>query len=60
MARASFDGQTQTLMKRTEDIVESLIFSSRWVQAPAYVGLILGSALYTYKFLEELKGIWLC
>lgn len=45
-------------MKKIEDIFESIIFASRWIQAPIYGGLIIGSILYTYKFLVEL--IHLC
>ena len=41
-------------MKKMETIFEGIIFASRWVQAPIYGGLILGSVLYTYKFLVEL------
>lgn len=45
-------------MKRIENIFEGIIFSSRWVQAPIYGGLIVGAVLYAYKFLAEL--IHLC
>lgn len=45
-------------MKKIENAFEIFIFSSRWVQAPVYGGLIVGSMLYTYKFLVEL--IHLC
>lgn len=45
-------------MKKIENIFEGIIFSSRWVQAPIYAGLIVGSILYAYKFLIEL--IHLC
>lgn len=41
-------------MKKLENIFESFIFSSRWIQAPIYAGLIIGAVLYTYKFLVEL------
>jgi uncharacterized protein (TIGR00645 family) len=41
-------------MKKIESFFEFIIFSSRWVQAPIYAGLIVGSLLYTYKFLVEL------
>lgn len=44
--------------RKVESIIEKIIFSSRWVQAPLYVGLIVGGVLYAYKFLEEL--IHLC
>lgn len=45
-------------MKAFERGFESVIFASRWVQAPAYAGLIIASVVYTYKFLLEL--IHLC
>jgi uncharacterized protein (TIGR00645 family) len=45
-------------VRQTSGVVESVlewtIFSSRWIQAPLYVGLIMGSILYTYKFLVDL------
>lgn len=41
-------------MKKLENIFEVIIFSSRWIQAPIYGGLIIGAMLYTYKFLMEL------
>jgi uncharacterized protein (TIGR00645 family) len=31
-----------------------VIFSSRWLQAPLYVGLIFALAAYVYRFLKEL------
>jgi uncharacterized protein (TIGR00645 family) len=37
--------------KRT---LASLIFLSRWLQAPLYVGLILAQGVYVYRFLLEL------
>ncbi|MEK6624119.1 MAG: TIGR00645 family protein [Bdellovibrionota bacterium] len=45
-------------MKRFESLFETIIFSSRWIQAPIYFGLIIGALLYTYKFALEL--IHLC
>lgn len=45
-------------MKKMEGLFEAIIFSSRWIQAPIYGGLIVGAILYTYKFLVEL--IHLC
>ena len=45
-------------MKKLESFFESVVFSSRWIQAPIYGGLIIGAILYTYKFLVEL--IHLC
>jgi uncharacterized protein (TIGR00645 family) len=40
-----------------ENIIEYLVFASRWIQAPIYLGLILGSLLYVYKFMEELASL---
>lgn len=40
--------------KPIEKAVETFIFSSRWIQAPLYAGLIVASVLYTYKFGLEL------
>jgi uncharacterized protein (TIGR00645 family) len=40
-----------------ESLVEYLVFASRWFQAPIYLGLIIGSGLYVYKFMQELAGI---
>ncbi|UOF02909.1 TIGR00645 family protein [Bdellovibrio reynosensis] len=47
-----------TVSKKIENLFEGIIFSSRWIQAPIYGGLIVGAVLYTYKFLVEL--IHLC
>jgi uncharacterized protein (TIGR00645 family) len=40
-----------------ESIVEYMVFASRWVQAPVYLGLIFGGLLYVYKFMEELTRL---
>ena len=40
-----------------ENMTEYIIFASRWVQAPMYLGLVFGSILYLYKFFEELWHI---
>jgi len=37
-----------------ENTTEYLIFAARWFQAPIYLGLVIGTGLYTYKFMEEL------
>ena len=42
------------MLKRIENVFESVIFASRWIQAPIYGGLIVASLLYTYKFTLEL------
>jgi uncharacterized protein (TIGR00645 family) len=40
-----------------EQTIEYSIFASRWLQAIVYLGLIVGSGLYVYKFMEELARL---
>jgi len=35
----------------------ALIFGSRWLQLPLYLGLILAQCVYVYKFLKELTRL---
>jgi len=39
---------------RFEHVFETVVFASRWIQAPLYAGLIIAECLYAYKFLTEL------
>lgn len=41
-------------MSRHLQRMEALIFFSRWLQAPLYLGLILAQGVYVYKFMVEL------
>lgn len=45
--------------KGIEEVVEYSIFASRWLQAVVYLGLIVGSGLYLFKFMEELATLGL-
>lgn len=40
-----------------ENGIEYIIFASRWLQAPLYLGLIIVQAIYTYKFIYEIFHI---
>ncbi len=40
-------------MKKLEHLVESLIFNSRWLLAPFYLGLVLGIIMLLVKFVQE-------
>lgn len=40
--------------QRIEHSFETVVFASRWIQAPLYGGLIIAELLYAYKFLNEL------
>jgi uncharacterized protein (TIGR00645 family) len=40
--------------RRTLSPLADLIFLSRWLQAPLYVGLIVAQVVYVYRFLLEL------
>ncbi len=34
--------------------IEAFLFSSRWLQAPLYLGLVFAQGVYVFKFLQEL------
>jgi uncharacterized protein (TIGR00645 family) len=40
-------------MKRIENLIESLIFNSRWLLAPFYLGLVLAIIMLLIKFAQE-------
>ena len=44
----------ETKSRRNPNPFESLIFASRWLQAPLYAGLIVAQCVYVYQFLVEL------
>ena len=35
-------------------VLSAMIFSSRWLQAPLYLGLIISQCIYVYQFVLEL------
>jgi uncharacterized protein (TIGR00645 family) len=41
-------------LKRVEKGLESVLFNSRWLMAPFYLGLVVGLAVLLYKFLMML------
>jgi uncharacterized protein (TIGR00645 family) len=46
-------------MNPIEHAFETVVFASRWIQAPLYGGLIVAELLYAYKFLIELwEMVW--
>ena len=42
------------MLKKIENSLEGMIFKSRWILAPFYIGLILGMLLLFIKFSQEL------
>ena len=44
--------------EKLETLFESIIFWSRWVQAPLYGGLIVGAFLYLITFFKELGHMY--
>ena len=42
------------MLKRTEHVMESFIFNSRWALAPFFLGLIVGIVILLVKFSQEL------
>ena len=45
---------TDTVRKTSLAIMGQMIFWSRWLQAPLYLGLIVAQGVYVYHFMEEL------
>ncbi|AWI81003.1 MAG: TIGR00645 family protein [Betaproteobacteria bacterium HGW-Betaproteobacteria-13] len=45
-------------MKRIENAFEHLLFSSRWLMAPVYFGLVLAMVVLLIKFTKEVFGIF--
>lgn len=45
-------------MKRLETNFEHLLFTSRWLMAPVYLGLVLAMVLLLIKFGKELMGLF--
>jgi uncharacterized protein (TIGR00645 family) len=41
----------------SKGVLSFLIFSSRWLQAPLYIGLIIAQGIYVYQFIVELKHL---
>lgn len=48
------DIKADPALKASSLFMSRLIFSSRWLQAPLYVGLIVAQAVYVYHFMVEL------
>ena len=44
-------------MNRIVPPMEKLIFASRWLQAPLYLGLIVAQSVYVYQFMVELSHL---
>ncbi len=40
-------------MKKVEHALEALMFNSRWLLAPFYIGLVIGIAMLLVKFVQE-------
>jgi uncharacterized protein (TIGR00645 family) len=42
--------RSNAALKRVEQGIESVVFNSRWLMAPFYLGLVIGLAVLLYKF----------
>jgi uncharacterized protein (TIGR00645 family) len=49
-----FPDNTCKTMNRIINPMKKLIFASRWLQAPLYLGLIVAQGVYVYQFMHEL------
>ncbi|HWK39189.1 MAG TPA: TIGR00645 family protein, partial [Hyphomicrobium sp.] len=48
---------TRPILKATERLIETIIFASRWILAPFYLGLALSLFVLLIKFIAELVHI---
>jgi uncharacterized protein (TIGR00645 family) len=44
-------------LNHIEHLIEKTVFASRWLQVPLYLGLVVVTLLYSFKFLMELVHI---
>jgi uncharacterized protein (TIGR00645 family) len=54
MRKASNGSESSSSAPRFLRLMRGLIFSSRWLQAPLYLGLIVAQGVYVYLFMGEL------
>jgi uncharacterized protein (TIGR00645 family) len=48
----------ETIANKIENAVEWVVFTSRWLQAPLYLGLIAASIAYGFKFFQEIIHLY--
>ena len=41
-------------MSKVEERMEQILFASRWLMAPFYLGLVISLALLLFKFIQEI------
>jgi uncharacterized protein (TIGR00645 family) len=51
---STFSNITGKTMNRIINPMKKIIFASRWLQAPLYLGLIVAQGVYVYQFMHEL------
>lgn len=44
--------------KYIENKIEQFIFFARWIQLPIYLGLIVATGIYSFKFMKQLWTLW--
>jgi uncharacterized protein (TIGR00645 family) len=48
------DGALARAAWQTEKIISAVVFASRWLQAPLYLGLVVAQAIYVIVFVRQL------
>ena len=46
------------VLKQVENGIEWVVFASRWLQAPVYLGLIAAQGLYAYRFVHDTVALF--
>lgn len=47
----------RTFQTSSAGLISRLVFASRWLQLPIYLGLIVVQAIYSYKFIKSLWNL---
>jgi uncharacterized protein (TIGR00645 family) len=50
-------GSAAYYLLKTEHVVSVIVFASRWLQAPLYLGLVVAQAIYVIVFLRQLINL---
>ncbi|WFF38171.1 TIGR00645 family protein [Moraxella nasibovis] len=53
----SIESSSAIGIERRQTIFAKIIFASRWLQLPIYLGLIVVQAIYAYKFMKSLWNL---
>jgi len=54
----TLQNKPETALKKLENRFEHLLFTSRWLMAPVYLGLVVAMLALLYKFSKDIYGLF--